>query len=330
MVLRAGFMKMESLNVHDYQVYKGDTAWFIRDFEKFIAAMTQDIEKFKPHTVILSAEQMFRDFSSSSKVPLSSFLSEYFSDVQIVVYIKSPIAHYLSSLAQSLRVGVDNLRPRLNPIKTKIEYFEGQFPGRVRLHAFDKKQLLNADVLNDFLASYAPEMVSLLADKKTERSNVSLSWPMLIALRKLRMRIQPKGKKPLLETRMTLARFARENKNKVMASPSKKPELKPSINSMLIKSAGDFLWLKKEHGIIFSDLDYGLMGGGSSDEGEGYYELEDILDLSNIPALDIDSYCHDKKGISYYLSHGAFTLRLSLTRIINLYFRGVLSLFRKL
>lgn len=327
-VLRAGFMKTEDLDVHDYQVYEGDTAWFVRDFKKFIAAMEQDIEKFKPHTVILSAEQMFRDFSSSSKVPLALFLSEYFSDVLVVVYIKSPIANFWSSLAQSLRTGVNNLPPEHRPIMNVIEYYESQFPGAVRLHAFERQQLVDGDVLADFMTKYLPEAGKLLNEKKVKRSNVSLSWPLLLTLRKLRVKVQPDGKKPLIKTRMLLSRVAKENQKRRSAQSSLKPELKSSVSESLVKSARDFLWLKQQYGVAFSDLDYEKIKPDHDKESIPS-DLEDILDLSNIDTLEIDVSWYQKRKISYYLSNAAFVFRLRTKRMANLYLREVLSLRRK-
>jgi hypothetical protein len=325
-------MKKEHLNIHDYQVYEGNTDWFTRDAEKFLEAMSEDIAKFEPHTVILSAEQMFRNFSSSSDVTLSSFLQKYFSEVLVIAYIKSPITNYLSSLSQSLRTGVDNLSPQHRPIKSTINYYEDQFPGCIKLHAFDRKQLVNGDVLNDFLAKYLPDTIPLLNEKKISRSNVSLSWPLLITLRKLRIQAQPSEKKPSLNTRMLLARAAKENQRIITPQSNIKPELKPLVSNYLVESASDFLWLQKKYGITFPDLEYDKIKpeGTSSNEQSLPSNLDEIIDTSNIDTLNINASWHQKKGASYYLSYYSFIFRLRLKRIINLYFRDILSLRHKI
>ncbi len=61
------------------------------------------------------------------------------------------------------------------------------------------------------------------------------------------------------------------------------------------------------------------------DEYSGAIELEKIVDLSNIPGIEIDTKWYFERGISYYLSYYAFIFRLRLKRIINLYFRKIIS-----
>ena len=329
-VLRAGFLETEHLNTHDFQVYEGNNEWFKKDAELFLKAMSEDIERFEPHTVILSAEQMFRDFSLRSKINLAEFLGGYFSEVLVVGYIKHPIANYISSLSQLLRTGINNLVPKLRPIRSVIEYYEGQFPGCIELHAFERSQLVNGDVLNDFLARYVPAAVNLLKEKKVNRSNMSLSWPLLLTLRKLRLQVQPEGKKPSMQTRMLLARVAKENQKKIRQQPDFKPQLSAQVSDYLLQFAGDFFWLRESYGVNFSDLNYDRIKSASNAgrEGEGLKidSLDSIINTSNIAPIVTDIGWYQKKWVSYHLSYFSFIWRLRLKRIVNLYFRNLLYL----
>jgi len=327
-VLRAGFLETEHLNTHDFQVYEGNDEWFKKDAELFLKAMSEDIERFKPHTVILSAEQMFRDFSSRSKISLAEFLGGYFSKVLVVAYIKNPIENYISSLSQLLRTGINNLAPKLRPIKNVIEYYEGQFPGSVKLHSFERSQLINGDVLNDFLARYAPDAVNLLKYKKVNRSNISLSWPLLLTLRKLRLQVQPEGKKPLMQTRMLLARIAKENQKKIRQQTDFKPQLRAQVSDYLHQSAGDFFWLRECYGVNFPGLNYDLIkpAPNAGRENLKFDSLNSIIDTSNIVPIVADIRWYKKKGGLYHLSYFSFIWRMRLKRVVNLYFRSLLSL----
>lgn len=325
-VLRAAFLKTEYMAVHDHEVYGGNTAWFKKDAHVFFKSLGEDIEYFKPHTVILSAEQMFRDFSLSSKISLADFLSSYFSDVLIVAYIKSPIAAYLSQVSQLIRTGVNSLSLKNRPIKDVIKYYERLFPGKVKLHAFERQQLVQGDVLYDFLTRYVPDALSLLKGTRNAHANISLSWSLLLMLRKLRMQVQPKGKAPLMQTRALLAWAA--HKKKYSLQSNIKPKLKVEVSDYLVQTAIDFLWLRETYGIVFSDIDYEIIGSTPvfTDDMLKKIDIDNILDVSAIDTIEIDVEWYQKKGIVYYMAYFLFVLRLRWKRISNLYFRGVLSL----
>jgi len=326
-VIRGCFMKPEDMGVHGYQVYAGDTDWFQRDSNKFLKSMCDDIQDKTPHTVILSAEQMFRDFSKTSKTSLKKFFGEYFSEVLVVAYIKSPMTSFFSSISQSIRVGKGNISPKHREIKRVINYYQGQFPGCIKLNAFEKNQLIKEDVVIDFLTKYVPELLGLIEVKKAKRSNVSLSWPLLLLLRKLRMQVQPEGNKPLRQTRMMLARVSRQfQKNKNYQS-EKKPKLKKKASDYLVRYAHDYLWLKKEYGVVFSDLNYELINAKQSkpDMNLRFTDLEDLFDLSEIPVFKADIGWYSSKGNAYYLFYMVFLLRMRVKRLISLHLRKALS-----
>jgi len=320
-------MKPEDMVVHDYQVYAGDTDWFQRDSNKFLKAMCEDIQEKRPHTVILSAEQMFRDFSETSKVSLKKFLGEHFSEVLVVAYIKSPITSFFSSVSQSIRVGKGKISPKHREIRGVINYYQSQFPGCIKLNAFEKSQLVKEDVLVDFLTKYVPDTLGLIKEMKVKRSNVSLSWPLLLLLRKLRIQVQPEGNKPLRQTRMLLARVSRGFQKSKSYQSGGKPKLTQKASDYLVRQAHDYLWLKNEYGIVFSDLNYELINTKPSeiDESSSFSNLEDLFDLSEIPVLNADINWYTSKGPTYYLYYLLFILRMRVKRLISLYLMKALS-----
>ena len=220
------------------------------------------------------------------------------------------------------------MSPKTRPIRSVIEYYEGQFPNKVKVHAFERNQLVNGDVVNDFLTRYIPDAVSLLENKKTKRSNESLSWPLLLSLRNIRLQVQPEGKKPSMQTRMLLARVAKENqKHFRQSSDHIKPQLKIQVSNYLYQISGDFLWLREAYGVTFSDMDYEHIKSTIVIDGQdlNIQTLDSILDTSNIDPIEVDISWYKKK-VSYHLSYFTFIGLLRLKRIGNLYFRNLFLL----
>ncbi len=250
-LLPAGFIHTKHLVAHEHQVYEGDVNWFKQDYYYFWTALINDIKQYTPHTVILSAEQMFRDFSAISKIELRDFLSDHFSEVTVVAYIRSPLKDYLSRISQQIRTGLNKITPRTRSIRNVIEYYESQFPGQVYLYAFEGSQLVKGDLIYDFVTHNMPDAVKLCVVKKTSDNNVALSWELLQTLRKLRLQVQPTGKVPSISTRMFIARITRSNIHNTKASTKLKPKLIPEVQAYLTRSSVDYLWLRDKYNVVF-------------------------------------------------------------------------------
>jgi hypothetical protein len=325
-LIQAGFLKEEFLRVRKHQVYAGDKAWFKKDYERFWKTVKQDIKRHNPHTVILSAEQMFRDFSDKSKIELADYLAQEFDQVKVACYIRSPISYCISSNSQKIKVGVDNLGISHHCIRSCIEYYESQFPGNVYPHSYERSQLTDGDVVTDFLTRYLPEAIESLQYKKPEFSNKSPSWELLRSLRTVRMTVQPKGIEPLMDTRMLLAKLSRKYKKVNTNTSSNKIKLLPEVEDLLIRSSGDYLWLRDKYGITFSDIDYESIDPGFNldDANAIRKEPEEVVDISNTKHLELDIRWYETKGIMYHLNYIAFILRLRIIRIYNTHIKYLL------
>lgn len=330
-LLPAGFLKPEYLRVRPDQVYRGKVGWFIQEYQRFINSLISDIELYRPHTVILSAEQLFEDYSGKSKKGLSDFLSDYFSEVKVVVYVRSFVKDYLSRISQYIRTGILSIQPKVRDLRAVLEYYEAQFPGQLEVQPFEHRQLVDGDVLHDFLANYVPEAASLLKDYRYKSANMALPWGLLQALRQIRLDVQPEGDMPKLQTRMLITMLKREylsSNSKVQHSV----KLKQEIEQQLWAMASDYLWLRNHYGIVFKDLDYSLLPIESVQvkKYEKTIKLEDIVDLNSedIPRPRYDWYLN--RGIKYYLNYSLFIVHLHKKRILNLYFRKQILLVRKI
>jgi hypothetical protein len=320
LTLPAGFVTPE-YNSYHRQIYHNDFSAYQRDFRRFWELLGNDIRRYSPHTVIISAEQLFRDFSDISRLPLSELLGQYFSDVQVIAYIRSPAPDYLSNIAQQIRAGFRVIPPRLRKIRRTIEYYQLQFPGCVALHPFDRQQLVGGDIVQDFISRYIPPAVSMLEVKKAGSANTSLPWPLLVGLEQIRRRAQPDLEAPSLATRariyMAIKFYA--------WSPARKLEsrvrLRPEVEDFIRRSAVEHLWLKQQFGIVFADLDYSVIESMTSPY-TADVALEQLVDISTTPrdAVPVERYLGN--GPLFWLGYPFFALRLWYARVYRVFLQG--------
>jgi hypothetical protein len=245
---------------------------------------------------------------------LAEFLGEYFSDVTVVAYIRSPAPDYFSRLAQRLKTGskVPDLAAR--KIRGVIEYYEDQFPGRVRLHPFDRQQMNAGDILQDFISRYVPQALPLDKKPNSKDANTSSPWPLLRGLRELRLRVQPDVEAPCFSTRARVS-VAALDYNRLHPEKQKfDVRLLPDVEDFIRRSAVDHLWLRDRYGVAFSDLDYAQIDNPPSPFSANM-PLDRIVDFSKCPQEPFPIERYLGNGPSFWLSYLYFFARVEYSRI---------------
>jgi hypothetical protein len=326
-VVMGGFVEKEKLNVIQHQVYEGSKDKFMRDFDAFWSRLQKDINRYQPHTVILSAEQLFRDFTKVSRIPFSSFLNSYFSEVSIVAYIRSPVKDYVSRVAQRIRVGRDILSPQTRKFKKVLSYYESQFPGHVHLRVFDRSEMVGGDVVKDFLFNFAPDATELTESSKNKLQNTSLSWNMLRVLRQARIDLEERAYYPSKSTRMLMAYIPQKYSN-VLPKDTEKPTLKPEYQHWIEGNSEEYQWLKDKYGLVFSDYDYELSREPVVRDKE-HVDIEDIFEFSEPLPLRVDVDWVKKGGLKLTCLVWLFMYRQKVRRLLNLYRHDIKMLVGK-
>jgi hypothetical protein len=112
------------------------------------------IERHRPHTVILSSEHFVEprmDFDG-----LQARLREVSEDIHVVAYLRDPASHYCSVIDQHIRGGM-----RLDDLQTPWSYEYPQVrllsryhtlygPERMTVQSFDRRHLRDGDIVADF------------------------------------------------------------------------------------------------------------------------------------------------------------------------------------
>lgn len=255
-LLPAGFVRHNSIPIPHNRFYLDDFDKYQNDFIRFKHALDNDIKRTQPKVLVLSAEQLFRDFSEVSAIEFSEFLAPYFDEIIVVAYIRDPVSDYTSRISQKMRTGGLVFSPVVRNVRSVLEYYESQFPGCVRVNAFDRDQLIEGDVVTDFVSKYVPEALSLLNANKPSSYNESLPQALLFCLQKTRISFQPAGVRPRIETSALISVITKNYMKTYSAGKNDKLKLRPDVDAYLKASAADYLWLKSRYAVVFKNLDY--------------------------------------------------------------------------
>lgn len=259
-LLPVGFVRHGSISTSHNRFYLDSFDRFKQDYEKFKCALDQELQRHQPDVLVLSAEQLFRDFSDKSIVSLKDFLKPYFDEITVVAYVRDPVSDYASRVSQHIRTGMLMSPPVVRDVRAVLEYYESQFPGCVRVNAFERAQLVEGDVVADFISKYVPEAKSLYIANKPSMLNEGLPSELLLKLQEVRLSFQAAGKRPHIATSVLMARIIKNYLKHYSLKGSEKVNLKQEVKDYLESAAVDYAWIREKYGVIFNSLDYDKIG----------------------------------------------------------------------
>lgn len=154
----------------------------------FLARFEQELEALPPsvHTVIISSEHFHSRIRTEEEMGnVHRLLSRYFDPIRIVCYLREQVttctSHYSTSLKAGRTSGFVEFMARCTPANYYYNYVDmlanwerGFGNEALDVALFDRDRFLNNDLLDDFTARIAPELVGTL-NKNIEVANESLS-----------------------------------------------------------------------------------------------------------------------------------------------------------
>ena len=327
-LLTPGFVKYDSIRPPHYRFYMDNFRKYKNDFHRFKHHLDKDIKKFKPKILIFSVEQLFRDFGDVSEKNIAEFLKPYFSEIKVIAYIRDPVGDYISRASQRMRTGTIIPSPGVRNIRSVLEYYESQFPKCVYVNAFEKKQLIGGDVVNDFLSKFLPQALFLYKKYNKKISNESLSSDLLFKLNQERLKIQPHAERPTISTIAWLAKIRRTHIMQGINERKNKLILKPKVKKYIEESAKDYLWLKEKYAINFSMIDYSKIKLQQK-EMNSCRKFSDIF-ISNESMTDSTAHRKTPSKINLALVTFTFVFYHQLLRIYVFYFKDLIRLIKKI
>ncbi len=248
--------------------------------------MKAEIERVHPETVLFSSEMLFAHARPDNLAQFVSRLREAGGEPEAVIYLRRPAPYYLSMLQQRAKNWAQVSPPRPLRIRREIEAFEEAFGGRVTLRPFERGQLANGDIVEDFCVHALGGVLSA-GDLKTERRNESISAEAMVIVNSLRrQRLMEHEGVPHRDAQAVMARIAGMEEK---AGRQDKPKLKPGIGDAIDQASTDLIWLRDEHGIIFEGVDYDAVGTPFPADLARLDQLDDIIVIDEAWRADLEA-----------------------------------------
>lgn len=153
---------------------------------EWISGFEAELKLHHNKTWIISSEQLHSRLRSSQSVErLSQFLTRYFDQIQVIVYLRKPISCAVSMLSTALKTGTQDVSlPHLdNPYWSNLVDHRAtlvrwsRYFSCINVRIFSRHNLYDSDAVRDFLfASNISLPYSLHSDVKLSNVNQSLSF----------------------------------------------------------------------------------------------------------------------------------------------------------
>ena len=254
--------------------------------EAYFGELKIEVEKLRPNVLVLSTESLFRHaVARALSVILEGLHNLNPSSIQIAAYIRRPSSHYLSSIQQRIKASYDIPHLRPQEFRSVISaYCEAFGRANVNVRCFDRQQLLQGDIVADFVRHHL-EGTGLAREElqTTDFDNATLSAEAMTILRQYRLDHFPEANDTFNQETRQLIRLLRQIDKTISAN---RPRLRREPADIVDYSSPDPKWLKDEFDVVFPDFDYSLSERGPAESTENWRKPRDLGEILQIePAI---------------------------------------------
>ena len=252
-LLLQGLLPAERLPRGLQRLYGGDIGGLERDMHAWMAGVETAIDATRPHTLILSEEFLFYVVDESALTELRRRMLSLGHTVEVVVYVRRPSEHYLSSVQQLLKAS--HRIPGPNPVayRPTIEGYANHVADRMHVVEYDRSDWPDGDILRHFLTAFVPD-ANACASVPLEDVNESLSAEAMSLLAEYRERIWPDQHNRFTEDTNLVVRALAASDMEVAGDRA--PSLHEHVARRVDQTSTDLPWLRETHGIVFDGVDY--------------------------------------------------------------------------
>jgi len=149
--------------------------------EQEMSQFENDLNNFKGDSLIISSEYLPPTSADSCK-ELAEYLHRFCEKVTVICYLRHPLSHAISAAQQSVKMGFSTIESVqkaaffFKPQKILPKFIEAFGRANIIVRPFDKKQMVNNDVVMDFLSLIGLSDDEILGKQKKGKSNSSLSY----------------------------------------------------------------------------------------------------------------------------------------------------------
>lgn len=230
------------------------------------------LERGQFSTLIMSAEGLLGNVIRADQETLRKRLSSVTDkQVRALAYVREPSSYFLSQLQQRIKGGRGLEAPKPLQWSRSIAFCRQDLNFDLQVRAYERRQLVNGDSIADFYdwAKLDPAGHA----KSSLQANVSLSSEAMAVVYKLGLKSWPKSQAELSRQR-ALAQIAKRF-DADLGDPTK-PVLRDNWREHITYINTDFLVLRDEVGLHFSDLAYDRIGVGPAITAPRFKQVEDV------------------------------------------------------
>jgi hypothetical protein len=243
-------------------------------------SITNEINSKKASSIILSAEGFWilRKAAADKRIMFRQTMASIASHISVAGYLKSPASYFTSMINQKLRNFRDVSLPSPEFYRGSIEAWESLGFDAYSWRIFDRKYLVNGDIVDDFCAQNLTHSMTGLDLKRDgiEDANASVSNEALVILEDLAEK-HPDLKQNIYDhRRYKIVDILRETDAEIGGDC--RPALTSEAKAGMISRCKDLAWLR-DRGLSFPDIDPDLIGAANEYSPKAFTKVSDFCPI---------------------------------------------------
>lgn len=250
--------------------------------QEFWQAITTEIAAKQPEHLILSAEGFWvlRKASEAKRATFKETINAIATHVAVAGYLKSPAPYFTSMINQKLRNFREVQLPKRNFYRASMQAWEDMGFDDYQWRIFDRRCLVNQDIIDDFCAHHLPAPLSSqdLNREGVEDANSSVSNEALVILEELANNYPDLQQNIYDHRRYKVVDILREADTQV--GGRSRPCLTEAAAAAIVARCDDLAWLL-DRGLSFPDLDPALINAANPPVLERFTRVADFCPVDS-------------------------------------------------
>jgi len=243
--------------------------------------------KQQPKTLLLSSESFFYVGEKEQMQRVARILREVADELEIVLYVRNPAEFVLSSISTQIQMDPHFHWPPPDIRKAVIESYQYLQPDKLHVLKFDKAELENGDITEDFCSRILPPSVKI---SSSFSANETMSAEAMLLMKQYGERNNSSRSKPMPVKQQVFRRILKHLDRHVHLF--RRPNLRPDAETSILRGSTDMDWLAANYNIRWQCPDSKKKTDG------GNFNYGSTFDIADICQLDSDRKTRLQKYMS--------------------------------
>ncbi len=246
-------------------------------FARIHACLVAQIAEHKPHTLVLSSENLCRGPVRFTRRDPIKYFSALADEIVPVIYVRKPSARYLSLAQQVLKASGKLLCPRPEGFKRILQDAEAVYRVRPVALVSDRSKFKGGDIAQDFIRRLLPSAVDVISLPHGTVANTSMSAEAMSIMQEYRWANHADSDGKFTPDTSRVLRTLHE-----LDADGSSPKLLPEVARFVDEVSIDLLWLREEYGIQFDEIDYAALRPAHPGERESYQTFTRVDQICHV------------------------------------------------